>query len=109
MDEITVLIKSEIKRQYKSIRQFSQKSGIPYSTLSNALTKGIGCTSYNTVIKIFNLLDLKQSYAGAVYQDIIGKLSALDELAIQMVKQVIKAEYDRCTRDRNYDEGSLTA
>ncbi len=41
-DSITNLIKSEIKRQYKSLRKFSEESGIPYSTLSNALSKGIG-------------------------------------------------------------------
>ena len=62
LDSITKLIKSEIKRQYKSVRQFSEKSGIPYSTLSNALSKGIGGTSYDTVIKICKLLNLKQAY-----------------------------------------------
>ena len=60
MDTITQLIKTEIKRQYKSVRQFSEKSGIPYSTLSNALTRGVGGTSYETVIRICNLLQLKQ-------------------------------------------------
>lgn len=30
-DSITNLIKSEIKRQYKSLRQFSEQSGIPYA------------------------------------------------------------------------------
>jgi lambda repressor-like predicted transcriptional regulator len=52
VDSITKLIKTEIKRQYKSVRKFSEESGIPYSTLSNALSKGIGGTSYDTVIKI---------------------------------------------------------
>ena len=51
VDSITKLIKTEIKRQYKSVRKFSEESGIPYSTLSNALSKGIGGTSYDTVIK----------------------------------------------------------
>ena len=58
MDSITNLIKSEIKRQYKSLRQFSEQSGIPYSTLSNALTKGIGGTSYDTVVKMTVFGDL---------------------------------------------------
>lgn len=62
MDSITNLIKAEIKRQYKSVRQFSEKSGIPYSTLSNCLSKGIGGTAYDTVIKICNLLNLKHIY-----------------------------------------------
>ena len=61
VDSITKLIKTEIKRQYKSVRKFSEESGIPYSTLSNALSKGIGGTSYDTVIRICKLLNLKQS------------------------------------------------
>ena len=52
MDSITILIRDEIKRQYKSVKKFSEVSGIPYSTLSNALTKGVGGTSYDTVIRI---------------------------------------------------------
>ena len=62
MDAITELIKSEVKKQYKSVRQFSEKSGIPYSTLSNAFSKGIGGTSYDTVLKICKMLNLKQVY-----------------------------------------------
>lgn len=62
VDSITKLIKTEIKRQYKSVRKFSEESGIPYSTLSNALSKGIGGTSYDTVIRICKLLNLKQAY-----------------------------------------------
>ena len=61
MDSITELIKNEIKRQYKSVRKFSEVSGIPYSTLSNALTKGVGGTSYDTVVKMCKLLDIKQT------------------------------------------------
>ena len=40
MDSITILIKNEISRQYKSVRHFSEISGIPYSTISNALARG---------------------------------------------------------------------
>ena len=62
LDSITLLIKNEIKAQYKSVRKFSEESGIPYSTLSNALSKGVGGTSYDTVVKICQLLNIKQSY-----------------------------------------------
>jgi len=58
LDSITILIRDEIKRQYKSVKKFSEVSGIPYSTLSNALSKGVGGTSYDTVIKICKLLNL---------------------------------------------------
>ena len=62
MDSITTLIKNEIKAQYKSVSKFSEASGIPYSTLSNALSKGVGGTSYDTVVKICQLLNIKQVY-----------------------------------------------
>ena len=103
MDGITQLIKSEIIKQYKSVRKFSEKSGIPYSTLSNALSKGIGGTSYETVIKICNLLNLKQAYDVdlTVFNEhcyeICSMLSALDDHAIHTLKTILSVEYERCT------------
>ena len=103
MDKITQLIKAEIKKQYKSVRQFSEKSGIPYSTLSNALTKGIGGTSYETVIKICKLLGLKQAYDVdlTVFNnhcyEICSMLAALDEQAVHTLKTILNIEYQRCT------------
>lgn len=102
LDSITKLIKSEIKRQYKSVRQFSEKSGIPYSTLSNALSKGIGGTSYDTVIKICKLLNLKQAYDADLtifndqFYEIFSMLSALDEQGVHTVKTILSVEYNRC-------------
>lgn len=106
MDNITQLIKAEIKRQYKSVRKFSEKSGIPYSTLSNALSKGIGGTSYGTVIKICNLLNLKQAYDAdlTVFNEhcyeICTMLAALDEQAVHTLKTILSVEYERCTNGK---------
>ena len=103
LDTITQLIKTEIKKKYKSVRQFSQKSSIPYSTLSNALAKGVGGTSYETVVKICNLLNLKQAYDIdlTVFDEhcyeICTMLSALDERAVHTLKTVLRMEYERCT------------
>ena len=102
MDSITKLIKSEIKRQYKSVHQFSEKNGIPYSTLSNALTKGIGGTAYDTVVKICDLLNLKQIYDTEVlvlneqFHEIGTMLTALDEQGVHTVKTILTLEYNRC-------------
>lgn len=109
MDSITNLIKTEIKRQYKSVRQFSEKSGIPYSTLSNALSKGIGGTSYDTVIKICNLLNLKHIYDADLtifneqFYDICKMLSELDEQGVHTVKTVLTIEHNRCSTAENND------
>ena len=107
LDSITKLIKLEIKRQYKSVRQFSEKSGIPYSTLSNALSKGIGGTSYDTVIKICKLLNLKQAYDADLtifndqFYEICAMLAALDERGVHTVKTILSVEYNRCTNENS--------
>lgn len=106
MDSITELIKTEVKKQYKSVRQFSEKSGIPYSTLSNAFSKGIGGTSYDTVLKICKMLNLKQVYDAdlTIFNDkffeVCSMLSELDERGVHTVKTVLTVEYNRCKSDK---------
>ena len=106
MDSITELIKSEVKKQYKSVRQFSEKSGIPYSTLSNAFSKGIGGTSYDTVLKICKMLNLKQVYDAdlTIFNDkffeVCSMLSELDEQGVLTVKTVLTVEYNRCKSNK---------
>ena len=88
------------------MRQFSEKCGIPYSTLSNALSKGIGGTSYETVIKICNLLNLKQAYDIDLTMfnehcyEICTMLAALDEHAVHTLKTILSVEYERCTNGK---------
>ena len=104
MVSITLLIRDEIKRQYKSVKKFSDVSGIPYSTLSNALAKGIGGTSYDTVLKICKLLNLKQVYDADLtifndrFYEICSMLSELDEQGVHTVKTVLTIEHNRCTK-----------
>ena len=102
MDSITQLIKNEIQKQYKNVKQFSEASGIPYSTLSNALTKGIGNTAYDTVVKICTILGIKQAYADDIvlfnkeFHDVYTMLSELDEKGVHTVTTVLNVEYNRC-------------
>ena len=109
MDSITTLIKNEIKAQYKSLSKFSEASGIPYSTLSNALAKGIGGTSYDTVVKICQMLGIKQANDSELvlfnkeFYDIYSKLTKLDEQGIHTVCAVLNAEYHRCESDEEQD------
>jgi len=104
LDSITLLIRDEIKRQYKSVKKFSDASGIPYSTLSNALAKGIGGSSYDTVLKICKLLNLKQVYDADLtifndrFYEICSMLSELDEQGVHTVKTVLTIEHNRCTK-----------
>ena len=107
MDSITELIKNEIKSQYKTVRKFSEASGIPYSTLSNALSKGVGGTSYDTVIKICSMLNIKQACDRDVvlfneeFHDIYSKLTQLDTQGVHTVCTVLNVEYNRCVDKGN--------
>ncbi len=52
------ILKKEILRQYRSVRQFALEMGIPYSTLVTALERGIEGMAYGTVIKMCDKLGL---------------------------------------------------
>ena len=52
------ILKAEILKQYKSVRQFAIDMEIPYSTLVTALDRGIEGMAYGTVIRICDKLSL---------------------------------------------------
>ena len=52
------VLKVEILRQYKSVRQFALEMKIPYSTLVTALDRGSGGMAYGTVIMMCDKLNL---------------------------------------------------
>lgn len=52
------ILKKEILRQYRSVRQFALEMNIPYSTLVTALERGIDGMAYGTVIKMCDKLSL---------------------------------------------------
>ena len=52
------VMKQEILKQYKSIRQFALEMEIPYSTLVTALERGVEGMAYGTVIRMCEKLNL---------------------------------------------------
>jgi hypothetical protein len=52
------ILKKEILRQYRSVRQFALEMNIPYSTLVTALERGIEGMAYGTVIRMCDKLSL---------------------------------------------------
>lgn len=54
----TEVLKKEILRQYRSVRQFALELNIPYSTLVTALERGIDGMAYGTVIRMCDKLSL---------------------------------------------------
>lgn len=52
------VLKKEILKQYRSVRQFAIEMNIPYSTLVTALERGIEGMAYGTVIRMCDKLSL---------------------------------------------------
>lgn len=52
------ILKTEILKQHKSVRQFALEMSIPYSTLVTALDRGIEGMAYGTVIRMCDKLNL---------------------------------------------------
>ena len=51
MDELTLLIKKNIKAKYSSTRRFSEKLQIPQTTIVSAMKNGVSGTAFATVCK----------------------------------------------------------
>ena len=101
MDNLTTLIKAEIKLQYKSVRQFSQCVDIPQSTIISALRKGIGGTAFDSVVKMCEVLGIKLAVNSSVYLDeekreLLEAFSELDEKGRHTVRTMCKVELMRC-------------
>ncbi len=102
MDQLTALIKQEIKRQFKSVRKFTSHLDIPYTTIASALKNGVGGTAYDTVIKICQALDISTvNYqdSALINEDTLGVLArynTLDEQGAHAVRTFLEIEAARC-------------
>ena len=103
MDELTKIVRAEIIRQYKSVRQFAFAVDIPLSTINSALHNGIGGSSYDTVMQICKTLGIKNvnqdraAYLTDETEKLIMQYAALDNYGRHTVSAVSQVEYDRCT------------
>ena len=55
---LTEVLKQEIGKKYKNIKQFSDASGIAYMTISNVLKRGAGNSSIVTISKMCKALEI---------------------------------------------------
>ena len=105
MDDLTMLIKQEIKKQYRSVRQFAFSVGIAQTTVVSALKNGISGTGFNTVMKMCKALNIKVfDYEIPLVIDdsvvtLVQKYNSLDKLAEHTVQTVLDVEYERCKAD----------
>ena len=102
MDNLTELVRAEIARQYKSVRQFAFAVNIPLSTINSALHNGIGGSSYDTVMQICKTLGIKPTTEDATHyltEDalrLLEQYSQLDNYGRHTISSVMQVEYDRC-------------
>jgi hypothetical protein len=103
MDELTKLIKTEIKKQFRSVRQFSMYIGVPQSTIVTALQKGIGGTSFETIMRICEVLSIKPVIGDTVVfmdsekRELLERYSRLDDAGMRAVRAVTAVELLRVT------------
>lgn len=103
MDNLTKIVRTEIARQYKSVRQFAFAVDIPLSTINSALHNGIGGSSFDTVMQICNTLGIKAISDDAAFyltddtQKLLNQYAQLDDYGRHTVSTVLQVEYDRCT------------
>lgn len=104
MDKLTEMVRAEITRQYKSVRQFAFAVEIPLSTINSALHNGIGGSSYDTVMQICRTLGIKAfcqndaSYLTEETERLAMQYSHLDDYGRHTVSAVAQVEYDRCMK-----------
>lgn len=103
MDNLTKIVRTEIARQYKSVRQFAFAVNIPLSTINSALHNGIGGSSFDTVVQICTALGIKALSADASFyltedtQKLLNQYAQLDDYGRHTINAVMQVEYDRCT------------
>ncbi len=84
-----------IKLKYRSLHNFSLESGIPNSTLNSMFKKGLGGTSFDTVLKVCSLLECdiysligEEKNISADDHNFFSKYLSLDEHSKDLVKMV---------------------
>ncbi|MBQ1820052.1 MAG: hypothetical protein II117_00480 [Clostridia bacterium] len=108
MDELTKLIKTEIKKQFRSVRQFSMYIGVPQSTIVTALQKGIGGTSFETIMHICDVLDIKPVagenpvFLDGEKRELLDRYARLDAEGKQAVRALAAIELLRVTDAEAY-------
>lgn len=103
MDNLTKIIREEIGKQYKSVRQFAFAVGVPLSTVNSALHNGVGGSSFDTVLRLCKVLGIKALGDDAAFyltddtEKLLTQYAKLDDYGRHTISAVMKVEYDRCT------------
>ena len=103
MDNLTKIIREEIGKQYKSVRQFAFAVGVPLSTVNSALHNGVGGSSFDTVLRLCKVLGIKALGDDAAFyltddtEDLLTQYAKLDDYGRHTIAAVMQVEYNRCS------------
>lgn len=110
MNELTKLIKTEIKKQFRSVRQFSMYIGVPQSTIITALQKGVGGTSFETVMHMCEVLNIKPVpgdnpvFLDREKRELLDRYARLDKAGKEAVRALAAIELLRVSDPETYAE-----
>lgn len=89
------ILKKEILRQYRSVRQFAMEMQIPYSTLVTALERGIEGMAYGTVIRMCDKLSLNPVDFASLERDASLGAQLLENHVMQYYVKLNQAGRDK--------------
>lgn len=102
-----------IRLKYRSLHNFSVESDIPNSTLNSMFKKGLGGTSFDTVLKVCSILDCdiysltdKNREISAEDRSLFSKYLTLNENSKELVKMVV--EHQLCNTEKSEDKPEAT-
>ena len=110
MDNLTRIIREEIGKQYKSVRQFAFAVDVPLSTVNSALHNGVGGSSFDTVLRLCKVLGIKAIGDDAAFyltddtEKLLTQYAKLDDYGRHTISAVMQVEYDRCTK--TFEDGA---
>ena len=102
MDNLTRIIRSEISKQYRSVRQFAFAVGVPLSTVNSALHNGVGGSNFDTVLQMCKALGIKALGDDAAFyltentEELLTRYAMLDDYGRHTINAVMRVEYERC-------------
>lgn len=106
-------LKQLILKKFRSIKNFSEKADIPYTTVDSILKRGVNKANVINIIKMCQALNIDtdalseghiqpriekiQSTISKLENDIIKKYRSLDEHGKNIVDNILDLEYKRCS------------
>ena len=101
MDNLTKVVRDEISRQYRSVRQFAFAVDIPLSTINSALHNGVGGSSFDTMMRICKAMsDDAALYLTDDTERLLTQYAKLDDYGRHTISSVMQVEYDRCKDEK---------